>query len=455
VARTLDRGPRGRWTVLAVGVAAQGAFAAYQQGLPALGPALQARFQIGLTQTGVLFASVSGGVLVTLFAWGLLTDRTSERLVLAAGLGGAAVMLGLAAFAMGFWPLAAALVGAGMLGSCSNAATGRAVMGWFRRAERGTALGIRQMATPLGGGIAALALPALAGDGDLRAAMLALAACALAAAVASAVWIRTPPPDQAGVRPADPVAPDGGEVPPAGPVAAEEGNAPLPDRLAPGQAGAATESPAQAERPAPTRDRRIWRLATGGALLVAGQLSLVSYLTLFLHDRHHWSAGSAAGVLAAVQLGGAAARVLAGRWSDRRGVRIAPMRELAMAGTFLFALTAVLADGPAALLLPVIVVTGVVSMSSNGLAFTATGEIAGQARAGTAMGMQNTALFAAGVIAPIGFGAIAEHVGWPAGFAVLALLAAAGWRLLRPLAPAERRGWRTTPTAQPATPRRG
>jgi sugar phosphate permease len=429
VARTLDRGPRGRWTVLAVGVAAQGAFAAYQQGLPALGPALQARFQVGLTQTGVLFASVSAGVLVTLFAWGLLTDRTSERLVLAAGLGGAAVMLGLAAFAMGFWPLAAALVGAGMLGSCSNAATGRAVMGWFRRAERGTALGIRQMATPLGGGIAALVLPALAGDGDLRAAMLALAACALAAAVASAVWVRTPPPDQAEAPPTDPVAP--------------------------GRAGAAAESPARAERPAPNRDRRIWRLATGGALLVAGQLSLVSYLTLFLHDRRHWPAGSAAGVLAAVQLGGAAARVLAGRWSDRRGVRIAPMRELALAGTFLFALTAVLADGPAALLLPVIVVTGVVSMSSNGLAFTATGEIAGQARAGTAMGMQNTALFAAGVVAPIGFGAIAEHVGWPAGFAVLALLAAAGWRLLRPLAPAERRGWRAAPTAQPAAPHRG
>jgi sugar phosphate permease len=429
VARTLGRGPRGRWTVLAVGVAAQGAFAAYQQGLPALGPALQARFQVGLTQTGVLFASVSAGVLVTLFAWGLLTDRTSERLVLAAGLGGAAVMLGLAAFAMGFWPLAAALVGAGMLGSCSNAATGRAVMGWFRRAERGTALGIRQMATPLGGGIAALVLPALAGDGGLRAAMLALAACALAAAVASAVWIRTPPPDQAEAPPTDPVAT--------------------------GRAGATAESPARAERPAPTRDRRIWRLATGGALLVAGQLSLVSYLTLFLHDRRHWPAGSAAGVLAAVQLGGAAARVVAGRWSDRRGVRIAPMRELALAGTFLFALTAVLADGPAALLLPVIVVTGVVSMSSNGLAFTATGEIAGQARAGTAMGMQNTALFAAGVVAPIGFGAIAEHVGWPAGFAVLALLAAAGWRLLRPLAPAERRGWRAAPTAQPAAPHRG
>jgi MFS family permease len=182
---------------------------------------------------------------------------------------------------------------------------------------------------------------------------------------------------------------------------------------------------------------------------VAGQISLVSYLTLFLHDQRHWSAGSAAGVLAAVQLGGAAVRVIAGRWSDRRGVRIAPMRELALAGTVLFAVTAALADGPTALLLPVIVVTGVVSMSSNGLAFTATGEIAGQARAGSAMGLQNTALFAACAIAPVVFGAIAEHVGWPAGFALLAVSAAAGWRLLAPLAPAERAGWRPAAAAAP------
>jgi MFS family permease len=415
VTRALSRGPRGRWTVLAVGVGAQGAFAAYQQGLPALGPALQAQFQVGLTKTGVLLASVSAGVLVTLYAWGLLTDRVGERPVLAAGLAGAAGMLALASFARGFWPLAAALVGAGMLGSCSNAATGRAVMGWFGHAERGTALGIRQMATPLGGGIAALALPALAGHGGLRTALLALAGGALAAAAAAAVWIRTPP--QVETRSGDGAAASG---PPAGQPMA------LP----------------LSGQPAPVRDRRIWRLATGGALLVAGQISLVGYLTLFLHDRRGWSAGSAAGVLAVVQLGGAGVRVLAGRWSDRRGVRIAPMRELALAGTALFALTAALADGPAALLLPVIVVTGVVSMSSNGLAFTATGEIAGQARAGTAMGLQNTALFAAAVIAPV--------VGGPAGFAVVAVRAAAGGRLRAPLGPAARAGWRRAPASEGA-----
>jgi sugar phosphate permease len=407
--------------VLAVGVGAQGAFAAYNQGLPALGPSLQARFHIGLTQTGVLFASVSAGVLVTLFAWGVLTDRVGERPVLAAGLAGAAGMLAVGALVTGFWPLSAVLVGAGMLGSCANAATGRAVMGWFSRAERGTALGIRQMATPLGGGLAALALPALAAAGGLRAALLGLSAVVLAAAVASAVWIRTPPA----------AGPDPAPAPGAGGAA--------------GKAGTAAEAgttPAEGSGPPPVRDRRIWRLGTAGALIVAGQLSLVGYLTLFLHDQRGWSPGSAAGVLAVVQLGGAAVRVLAGRWSDRRGVRITPMRELALAGTILFALTAAVADGPAALLLPVLVVTGVVSMSSNGLAFTATGEIAGQARAGSAMGLQNTALFASGAVAPIVFGAIAEHVAWPAAYALLAVLALAGWRMLAPLVPAERAGWR-------------
>jgi dipeptide/tripeptide permease len=46
-----------------------------------------------------------------------------------------------------------------------------------------------------------------------------------------------------------------------------------------------------------------------------------------------------------------------------------------------------------------------------------------------------------GAIAPVVFGAVAEHVGWLAGFALLALLAAAGWRLLAPLQAQERHGW--------------
>ena len=58
-----------------------------------------------------------------------------------------------AAFAPGYYGLLAGLAGAGMLGASATSATGRAVMGWFPRSERGTALGVRQMAMPLGGAI--------------------------------------------------------------------------------------------------------------------------------------------------------------------------------------------------------------------------------------------------------------------------------------------------------------
>jgi MFS family permease len=81
-------------------------------------------------------------------------------------------------------------------------------------------------------------------------------------------------------------------------------------------------------------------------------------------------------------------------------------------------------------------------MSSNGLSFTATGEIAGLQRAATAMGFQNTVLFASGVVAPIAFAAVVSWAGWPAGFLLLGVLAIAGWVVLRPLQAQESAGWR-------------
>jgi MFS family permease len=193
--------------------------------------------------------------------------------------------------------------------------------------------------------------------------------------------------------------------------------------------------------PSPLADARIWRLALGGALLVAGQLTLVGYLVLFLNERRHWAPAAAAAVLAVIQFGGAGSRVLVGYWSDRRGGRLGLMRLIALAGALTLAAVALLADAPTLLLVPLLLVTGVISMSSNGLGFTATGEIAGHARAATAMGFQNTALFVAGTVAPIGFGALVTLAGWQAGFAALAVLAAAGWLVLRPLERLEQAGW--------------
>lgn len=389
--------PRYRWAVLSLGVLAQVAFAASSQGLAAVGPLFRSQFGLSLVETGALLTGVSIGTALTLVAWGALTDRIGERLVLAIGLTGEALGLVLAAYAPGFLLTLAALVFTGMMGSCTNSASGRAVMGWFGRSERGTALGIRQMATPLGGGVAAVALPFISLAFGLRGGLLALALLSVLAAIATGIWIRTPPA---------PAGRPGG-------------------------------------RPAvsPMRDRRIWRIALGGSFLVGGQLSVINYLVLFLNVHRGVPLAFAAGLLAVVQFGGAGSRVAVGFWSDRRGERLGLMRLIALGGTASFVLVAVLAEGPLWLLVPVLVVTGVIGMSSNGLGFTATGEIAGLARAATAMGFQNTGLFIAGTVFPIAFGAIATAAGWTAAFGAAALLAALGWWVLNPLERLERVGW--------------
>jgi sugar phosphate permease len=382
---------RYRWVIMATGAAGAGAFAALRMGLPALGPAIRSHYGLSLAQVGLAFAAVAVGVMLTLVPWGALTDRIGERPVMTAGLAGTAVALGLAALAPTYPALLAGLLVAGMLGSSSTGASGRAVMGWFSYRERGFALGIRQMALPLGGAVASLVLPWLVGLGGLQAALLSLAGLSLAAAVAAAALMRDPPRV-------------GG-----------------PDSIPPIQA------------PPPTRDPRLWRLGAAGALLVTAQSAMLGFLVLFLHDARGLSPALGAAALAAVQLLGAGARLVAGRRSDREGLRIAPMRRIAARNTVLLALTALLAGGPGALLYPTLLVAAVSTMTWNGLAFTAAAEISGRARAGTAMSLQNTILAVGGALAPSAFGAAVEATSWTAAFAVLALAPLLAIFVLQPL----------------------
>jgi sugar phosphate permease len=380
---------RYRWVILGVGAAGAGAFSALRMGLPALGPALRDAYSLSLPQVGLAFTAVAVGVMATLVPWGVLTDRVGERPVMSGGLAGTAAALGATAYAHGYVLLLAGLFAAGALGASATGASGRAVMGWFDRSERGFALGIRQMALPLGGAIASLALPHLAGADGVRGALLALAGLCLTAAVAAAVFMRDAPP------PAKPL-----PVIPA---------------------------------PPPTRDPRLWRLGAGGALLVAAQASMLGFVVLFLHDARGISAPVAAGALAVVQLIGAAARIVAGRRSDREGLRIAPMRRMAAYNAGLLFLTGVVAGAPGALLLPLLVCAGVSTMTWNGLAFTAAAEISGRARAGTAMSLQNTIIAVGGALAPSAFGALVDATSWAAAFALLGLAPLLAMWVLGPL----------------------
>jgi sugar phosphate permease len=380
------RRPRYRWTVLTAGVVAQASYAATGLGLPAIAPAIRSEFDLTLTQIGVVLAASFLGSVPTLLVWGLVADRVGERTVMAAGLAGTAAALTWAAYAPSFAQLVAALAVAGGAGAGVNSATGRAVMAWFDFDERGLALGIRQMAVPLGGALGAIALPLLEQHVSLHAAFIGLAVASLIGAVVALVLVRVEPTDD--------------------------------------QSGLAR----------PLRDRRIWLICIGSTFFVTTQLSLLGFFVLFLHDDRGVSTAVAATALALTQVLGGIARIALGRWSDHLRMRIVPLRRVGLGIAGSVAVTTALLDASPWLLVPALIVAATFGLSWNGLSFTATAEAAGRARSGAAIGLQQTFLAVGGLIAPITFAAVVHHVSWRAAFALAALSPLVGYALLRPLA---------------------
>lgn len=368
-----------RWVILAGGILSQATVSAYFQGLSTVAPAVRRTYHLDLAQLGLLLGSASLGLVMTLVLWGAATDRFGERRVMALGLLGAGIAL-LAAPATRSAPtVGLALFAAGALGASVNAASGRAVMSWFAASSRGFAMGLRQTAVPLGGAAAALVLPVVVATRGTAGVFVVLAAACLAACVAVAVVM----------------APAARPAPASGPVAP------------------ATVSP--------LRDARILWLCWAGALLIVPQFTAISFLVVFLHDTRHVAAGQAAGLLAVAQFAGAAGRILCGLWSDAVSSRLRPLRIVAGVMAVGFVAIVVLSAAPLpALELVLVVVTGV-AICWNGLAFTATAEMAAPGRSGMALGLQNTFNYVSAAVTPAAVGALALWTSWSVALVVVAL----------------------------------
>jgi MFS family permease len=73
------------------------------------------------------------------------------------------------------------------------------------------------------------------------------------------------------------------------------------------------------------------------------------------------------------------------------------------------------------------------SLSRNGLSFTAAAELAGRARSGAALGFQQTALAVASAATPPVFAAIVDASSWSLAFGLAAAMPVAGVALMRNL----------------------
>jgi sugar phosphate permease len=382
--------------ILGAGTFAQATFSAVSVGLPALAPALRSHYRLSLGETGVVLGAVGIGMLCTLLAWGLLADRLSERIVIGIGLSAAGVALVAAGRTHSYGSLVALLFVAGATGASVNAASGRAVMGWFPLRERGLALGVRQTAIPIGGATAAAGLPWLASAGGTRLAFVALGCGCVTGAVVAATFIRESP----------------------------------------------TEIHELEDITQPMRDGRTWLLGLGAGSYLTAQIAITGFVVLFLHEHRGVSAHAAAALLAGINVLGIGARVAAGRWSDRIRARLAPIRAIGVWLAAATAAVAVLVDAPLAVLIPALVIAGVLSMAWNGLAIVAAAETAGPGRVGAAIGFQQTllGLFVAG--APPAFAAVATG-SWRLAFALSALGPVVGVIALRAVPEPTRRSART------------
>jgi len=251
------------------------------------------------------------------------------------------------------------------------------------------AMGIRQMGVPLGGVVGALLLPLIAAHAGYRLALVGGGAITAATAIAAALWYRAPAGDS------------------------------LAARSWSGAFGALLEV---------ARDPRLIYVTLTCMVLIVAQSSMLTFLSLTLVADTKLGLATASAALAVAQIGASVGRLAWGSLSDRvfGGDRVVPLMIACGLVTLSTAATAALPSGVPALALAVSLVLGFAAAGWNGLFSAAQVEIGGKDRAGSALGVGLTGLFATGIVAPPLFGAFADAHGYAAAWNALAAFALVG-----------------------------
>lgn len=380
-----------RWSMLVIALTATTCANVFINGAAFLIPTLHTDRGLDLARAATLSAMPSLGMVMTLILWGYVVDRFGERLVLSLGSALTAAAAFAAASVHSLVAVGAFLLIGGMAAASSNSASGRLVVGWFPPEQRGLVMGIRQTATPLGVGFGALVIPRLAESHGVATALLFPAIVCALAAIMCVVGVLDPP------RPPRAEAPD--------------------EHLANPYRGSTM----------------LWRIHAVSVLLVVPQSVVWTFTLVWLMTTRGWSAASAGLLVTAAQILGAAGRIAAGRWSDVTGSRLKPIRTIAAAAAASMALLALTDWLHSPVSVALVVIASVITVSDNGLAFTAIAEKAGPFWSGRALGTQNTSQHLASAAASPLFGAVIGLLGFPAAFAVCALFPV----LAIPLVPAD------------------
>ena len=338
-----------RWGILALLMAAQTTANVGPLGIPAIAPLIRESLGLSVAQAGSFLSAYYLGASLMSLPAGWLADRWSVLGTIVLGQG--VIALGLLAasaspsFALLIVVTAVAGSGYGML----NPTTAKAVMAWFPRRQRATAVGLKQVGLPLGGAVGALLMPPLAlGLGWRPAVALSASLIALLAAVTFLLY-RDPPQSQL-------------EAP-------AKGSGALREVL---------------------RNRDLWLLSVATLIFAGVQTAFLSFLVLYLRDVLGVPLLAAARYLVGAQVLGIAGRVVFGMLSDRffgGRRRIVLIVAAVGSGTSALLMAATAPGITAWLLAPLTFGFGFFGVGWNGVQHTLMAELAGARAAGTAVGL--------------------------------------------------------------------
>ncbi|MFF0579210.1 MFS transporter [Streptosporangium saharense] len=265
-----------RWVILGVATFTQTTAAFFVQGIGAMSVHLRRDLELNTTQLGLLLSAAQLLPLAGLPVAGRLLDRHAERWVVGIGALVVAVALAAGSAAPGYVSLLVVLLIVGAGYSTVQPGGSKSVASWFDASQRGLAMGIRQAGLPLGGVLAALALPALATAFGWRSTLVVGALVALSGAVAFMAFHRRPPDQRPMV----------------------------------------TTSRVRLEL---LREPYMKKIILSGTSMVSVHGGLGVLTVLYLHEVTSVTPVSAVLVYVAVQCAGALGRVCLAAWSDRHG----------------------------------------------------------------------------------------------------------------------------------------
>jgi len=361
-----------QWVILGVITVAQTTVIYSGRSIQPLSPFLQSELHLKYFQIGIFTSSFFLGAFFLSLPMGWLVDRIGVYWTIFIGQLVIGSFILSISFANSFLTICGFLFLAGMGHATINPATGKAVMSWFSRKGRATAMGVKQTGFPIGLGLAAATMPALANTFGWRKAFIVSGLISFFSIILCLVFYRES-------------------------QSKENSNNSKPIHFF--------------EILDILKNRDLLLLSGLMIMFMCLQTSLETYIVLFFKDRLLFSVITAGYFLSLAQLGGVVGRLTWGLASDfflqgRRRIVLTMIGSLSFTICLSFAFLS--PQFPIWLIVILVFLFGFCAIGWNGIYLTLVAEFAGEDRVGMYTGISLSIAFLGVLFGPPLFGYIVD-----------------------------------------------